>query len=85
MVLARDGPVLIEGNVGNPMFTYQLLAGPFLSNGVAERWKSQLECELPDGSFRWRLRHWHKGRRLTLIETVLSNLSNPLINFVLRP
>ena len=85
MVLARDGPVLIEGNVGNSMFTCQLLVGPFLANGVAERWKSELECQLPDGSFRWRLRHWHKGRRLTLSETVLSNLTTPILNFVLRP
>jgi hypothetical protein len=75
----RDGPVLIEGNVGNVVSVYQRLIGGFVANGIAEEWAEHLGVELPDASLGWRMRHWDKSPGLTRGEYLLGKLIKPVV------
>lgn len=80
VLVSPDGPCLLEGNVGNSMSIYQQLFGGVFVNGMADDWREHLGCQLPDGSIKWKLSHWDKGRKLSIYEVpikkVLSKLQN---------
>lgn len=54
--LSADGPVLLEGNVGFQIQTFQIHSEGFLADGTARRW-AELGSDLPDGSRAWVRRH----------------------------
>ena len=68
------GPLLIEGNVSWSMIGYQGVCGGLLANGVAAGWRDHLGADLPDGSLRWRIKHWNKARKLSVWEQVVSRI-----------
>jgi hypothetical protein len=74
VIVEPDGPVLIEGNVGNPMVLYQRIAGPLREIGVLTDWAQEWGAPLPDGSLRWRLAHRYTGRRLSAWEQLAAAL-----------
>lgn len=82
VVITNEGPKIIEGNVGNSMSLYQLIAGPFLRNGIGREWADELGVDLPDGSLKWRLSHWDKARKLSLLEDIVSRSSRGIKNLL---
>lgn len=82
VISGRDGPVLIEGNVGNVVSVYQRLVGGFVANGIAGEWAEHLGVELPDASLRWRMQNWDKRHGLTRAELLLGKLINPALRWL---
>jgi len=52
VLLTPGGPVLLEGNVGFQIQTFQIHGRGFLADGTAQRW-AELGSDLPDGSRAW--------------------------------
>lgn len=75
VVPSAAGPKLIEGNVSWSMTGLQGVCGGLLANGVAADWRDHLGADLPDGSWRWRRKHWNKCRRLNFWERCLTDVS----------
>ncbi len=75
VVPTAQGPRIIEGNVSWSMIVYQGVCGGLLANGVADDWRSHLGADLPDGSWRWRRKHWNKCRRLNFWERCVTNVA----------
>lgn len=75
IVSTNDGPRLLEGNVGsNTTILGQQLYGGYLENGVFDEWIEALDIPRPDGSLRWKIKNWDKGRRLNPVEQFISSI-----------
>lgn len=75
IVITKDGPRLLEGNVGSTTTILgQQLYGGYLENGVFDEWIDALDIPRPDSSLSWKIKHWDKGRRLNPFEQFISSI-----------
>jgi hypothetical protein len=82
VIIGDEGPLILEGNVGiNVAFTQNVMGG-FGPLGVLKAWRDECGCWLPDGSLRWRLVHYFRGRRLSKLEAVVADIHGKFLKMM---